>query len=421
MPLRRNLRLLRLAVVSELRGPGLRLLGGFAAAAAAAFGWSQGPNPAGGALVLGAWLGTFYGMGACLWFAYAALRDQNEKQGAVIRSKPVDGAYWVTLLWAGGLSTWFLLMAVAFLAAALAQVPQAGPRSLIAYAAGFVRAAWVLGAMATLSFGLSRMMRSPLGGILVLFAWFCALAGLNYIPVYLRPDYSQNLVLFSSAALFVLFITGSLVERFRRGELRRPLTAGVGILAFGFVVGRAAVAARERAPERIMERSVVFQSIAQQDLQEGARAPGFWLPDGKGGRIRTRDYAGRILLIYLFSARDSRTLRLLDTLDQVAREYGSRGVQPIGVCLSQDQGDGPALVRAGGYRFPIGVDPTTSAVAPHASSSLAAAYRAENLPVLVVTDRRRRVTHVSKLPDQDPAQLRAWIEENLAAESEWHP
>ncbi len=421
MPLRRNLRLLRLAVVSELRGPGLRLLGLFGAAGAAAYAWSQGSSPAGAALVLGAWLGTVYGMGACLWFAYAALRDQNEKQGAVIRSKPVDGAYWVILLWGSGLTTWGLLLLAAFLAAAVAQVPQAGVRSLVVYGAGFLRAAWVLAAMATLSFGFSRMMRSPLGGIIVLFAWFCALAGLNYIPVYLRPDYSQNLGLFSAVGLFVLFLTGALVERLRRGELRRPLVPTLGLVAFGCVVAQAALAAYARSPEQVVERTLVYQNIAQQDLQEGNRAPGFWLPDGRGGQVRTRDYAGRILVIYLFSARDARTVQFLDSLNGIAEDYGSRGVQPIGVCLSQDQGDGPALVRTSGYQFPIGTDPTTSAVAPQASSSLAAAYRAETLPILVVTDRQRRVMHVSKVPVEDSIRLRSWIEARIAAEPEWHP
>lgn len=420
MRLRHNWRLLRLGVVSELRGPGLRILGGVVALSCAVFAWNQGANAVGTALALSSWLGKSFGMAACLWFAYAGIRDQNEKLGAVVRTKPVDGAHWVSLIWATGMLTWLSLLAGAFAAAALAQVPHAGISSLVAHGLGLVRASILVTAMATLSFALSRMMRSPLGGIIILFAWFCALAGLNYIPVFLRPDYTQNFALYAGAGAMLLCLAGWLVERFRRGELRAPALAIIIFLLLGFVTGRAALSARASEPQRLAEQSLVWKGIAAQDMQPGRRAPGFWLPDGRGGTIRTRDYAGRIQLIYLFSGQDLPALHTLRMLDGIAREYGSRGVQPIGVCFSPDQGDGATLVRAGGFRFPIGTDPTTEATDPKPVAATAVAYRAETLPVLVITDRMRNVTRVVQGIDYDAATLRAWVEERIAAEPGWH-
>lgn len=421
MRLRHSGRLIRLGIVSELRGPGLRIFGAVVAVACAAFAWNQGSNAAGTALTLSGWLGKGFGMAAALWFAYVGIRDQNEKLGAVVRTKPIDGAQWVSLIWATGTLTWLALLGGAFLAAAIAQLPHAGLGSLVAHTLGFLRAGVLVAAMATLSFALSRMMRSPLGGIIILFAWFCSLAGLNYIPVYLRPDFTQNFALFAGAAATLFCLTGWLVERARRGELRSPALAVVAFLLLGAATGKAALSARDADPRRLAEQSMMWKAIASQDMQPGRRSPGFWLPDGRGGTIRTRDYAGYIQLHYLFSAQDLPAVRTLQMLDVVAREYGSRGVQPIGICLSPDQGDGPNLVRAGRYRFPIGTDPTTEAVDPKPAAATAIAYRAETVPLLIITDRSRKVTRVAQGIDYDLATLRAWVEERLTAEPEWHP
>src|SRR5438105_12231120 len=50
----------------------------------------------------------------------------------------------------------------------------------------------IVSLIATLCFALSRLLRSPLGGLLILFIWFCAMGGAQFIPLYLRPDYAQN-------------------------------------------------------------------------------------------------------------------------------------------------------------------------------------------------------------------------------------
>src|SRR5947199_71816 len=77
---------------------------------------------------------------------------------------------------------------------------RSGVWSFAAEAWGFGRAAFVVALIATLSYSLARLLRSPLGGLLILFAWFCAMGGAGFIPLFLRPDYAQNAGLFAAAA-----------------------------------------------------------------------------------------------------------------------------------------------------------------------------------------------------------------------------
>jgi hypothetical protein len=417
MSLRSNLRLLRLAVAAELRNPGLRALAVVGAVAAGAYAWNQGSLAGSAASVLSAWLGRGFGVAACLWAAYAAIRDQDAKLGAALRSKPVDGGRWVFLNWAGGLCVWLILLGAAFLGAAAAQLVHAGAASVLSHAAGFGRAAVVVGAMSTVSFALSRLMRSPLGGVLTMFAWFCAMAGVRYIPHYLRPDFVQNLPLYVAAAGGALCLAALVVERYRRGELRRPVLPVAAVLAFALLAVGSGVRAYHAEPSRRAETGE-WRGMANQYLQRGKRVPGFWLPDGRGGVIRTSEYHGRILVIFLFDPQDTGAARTLPALDALAREFGERGVQPIGVCLSSDHADGWLLARGGGYHFPIGSDLTVVRTAPPPESVLATAYDAQTLPMLVVTDRQRRARVTLTDLSYDMAQLRRLVEERLAEEPE---
>ena len=155
-----------------------------------------------------------------------------------------------------------------------------------------------------------------------------------------------------------------------------------------------------------------------QHIEPGQQVPGFWLPDGRGGLVRTKDHRGKVLLIYMFAADDLIAARTLPALERIAKEYDGKGVQPIGVCLSPDHGDGAALVRTGGYRFPIGSDPTTLKTASPPESAVATAYDVQLLPALVVTDRRRRARQVLTGLPVDLALLRKLVDERLSAEPE---
>lgn len=410
------LRLIRLGIGGELRNPGLRVLALVGILGVGAFAWSNGNIPGTTSVVLSLWLGRAYGIAAALWFGYAAIRDQDARGGAVLRVKPVDGAQWVLVMWATGVSVWLILTATGFLAAALAQLPQAGMVALASQGLAFLRAAVVVAVASTLSFTMSRIFRSPLGGIVTMFAWFCAIAGLKYIPRYLHLDYAQNQWLFAAVGLFLLGLVALMVERVRRGEFRRPLVPIVVVTALLLLAVGAGARAVTRSPALYGKIPTVWDQIASQYIEEGKRAPGFWLPDGRGGIVRTADYAGKILLIYLFPAGDLEAARVLPMLEIIASEFGEQGVQPLGVCFSPDHGDGWALARAGGYSFPIGSDLSTLQTGSPPEAAVAIAYDVITLPVLVVTDRGRRVRAIDTSGSPRVDDIRRLVEERLREE-----
>lgn len=416
--LQANLRLIQLGVRGHLRNPGLRMLALFGMVTAAAVAWSQGSTAGSTSIALTGWLGRAFGVAACLWMGYSANRDQNDREGAVIRSKPLDGAAWVTTLWLTGTLVWLAILGAAFAAAAAAQLPQAGAVSLTAHLIGFGRAGIVLAIAATLAFSLSRLMRSPLGGVIIMFAWFCAMGGLKLIPAFLQPEYSQNTLLYVAAGAAMVCLTGALVERCRRGEMRRvPLVPLAGLAVFLAAAAGGAALAYQKQPNPNAAEFTIWSRISRQHVLPGLRTPGFWLPDGKGGTVRTAAYRGKILVLYFFSARDTESARMLTALDLITREYGPRGVQPIGICLSPDHGDGWTLARSG-YHFPIGIDLSTVTATDPPEAATAIAYDAQTLPLLVVTDRSRRVTSIVRTPDSTADSLRPMLEERLQAEPE---
>jgi len=410
--LRSTLRLIRLGLAAELRNPALRFLALAGALAAGTFGWNAEGSPASTAIGLATWLGRAYGIAACLWLGYAAVRDQNEQLGGVLRSKPVDGAQWVLVNWASGSILWLVLLVFPFVGAAIGQLPHQGPASILAEAIGLVRAAQIVLLVGTLSYGLSRMMRSPLGGLIVLLAWFCAMVGFGLIPSYLQPDYTQNGPLYLSAAATMLAAAGLVVERFRRGELRKVMVPFAAVLLLGAVTAAGANRVYRAAPKPEKNEPSVWEQISMQHLERGRRVPGFRLPDGKGGFVGTAAHHGKIQLIYLFAGGDPESGRMLLNLENARRKYGDRGVQPLGVCISTDHGDGWVLSRAGGLGYPVGSDQSTISTARSGSATLIA-YDVDSLPVLVVTDRRRIVRAIVQQPTADPGELTRIIEQQL--------
>lgn len=411
-------RLVRLAMVAELRSPGIRLIAITGAVAAGIYAWSAGELAGSAGLMLAAWLGRIYGIAACLWFAATGLRDLNPRTGAILRSKPVSGGRWVFVGWLAGVLIWLALLALAFFAAALAQLPAAGTASLASHGLAFIRAGLTVLVVGSMSYALSRILCSPLGGILVMFAWFCTVGGVEYLPSYLRPDYAQNLPFFLPAAALLVFMVAFLVEPFRRGELRRALLASVGLLLLVLSSAAGALRAYRTAPRVALERDTIAERIAIQHLEIGTRIPGFWLPDGKGGVVRTADYPGKVLLIYLFAADDMEAARTLPALETILRRFGGRGVQPIAVCLSPDHWDGWALARGGGYSFPVASDRATAVAASPPDAPIASAYDADILPTLVITDRRRRAREERIEPSYTADVLAFLVNERLAEEPE---
>src|SRR5207302_9114367 len=139
--------------------PGIRAIGVLGAVVAAAYAFSLREIPGTAGVVLAVWLGRTYGVAAGLWFSYQAVRDQAGRSGAILRSKPVDGAAWVFVTWLTGISLWLLLLAAAFAAAAIAGAFGGGAASFLAEGWGFLRAAYMVVTITALCYSLARLLR----------------------------------------------------------------------------------------------------------------------------------------------------------------------------------------------------------------------------------------------------------------------
>lgn len=410
-----NLRLLQLGILAEMRNPAIRTIMLIAAVFGAAMGWVAGPGAGPAAVALTALLARAVGLAATLHLAYGANRDLSETGGAAYRSKPMNGAYWVLHRCLAGVCTWLAVLALAFGAAALLALFRGGPAAIPAYLLGFVRAALVVAPLAAAGFAMARMMRSPLGGIIIAFFWFSAIAGGQFIPVFLQPEYAQNNLLIWGAALLLLAIAALWVERLRRGEFRSAVPAVAGALVALLLFAAGASVALAREPDRLMRFGTVEDLMSLQYARRGAEMPGFWLHDGKGGLVRTRDHAGKILMVYIFDARSSSSAAALTALEKIARKHGPQGVQPIAIAISPDHGDGPALAWTGGHTFPIAYDRAVMRLSPP-SSSIVDAFDIQELPLLVVTNRRRRIVEYRAFETVDESVLSYLAAERLREE-----
>ncbi len=414
----RSLRLVLLGYRGGLRNAGLRLLAITAAVSAAVIAWNQPEAAASTSLMLASLYARIFGIAACLNASAIAIRDLDPKTGGIFRSKPVDGAHWVLLNWATTLLVWVTLLGVALGGGMAGRLAQGDFASIGMYSLGFARAASVLTVLMTLSFALSRLFRSPLGAVIAVFVWFCAMAGARFLPEMAQPEFMQNRELFWSLAAAVLAPTALIVERGRRGELRQPLPALglVALLIGGVLLG--SVRAESRYAKVGEAAATIWDQMGMQHIELGKRVPGFWLPDGRGGTVRTAAFPGKILLIYLFTAEDLEAGRVLTALDRVRKKYGDSGVQPIGVCLSLDHGDGYALANTSGLGFPIGADLSTRKAGTPPVSAMADAYNAQILPYLAVTDRRHIVRHLGSDARPSDGELDRLIQQRLMEEPE---
>ncbi len=391
--MQRLLQLLRLGLVHELRNSSLRRPALAAAILTGLAAVLLRNSPAYASIALGDWLGSLYGLAGGVWVTTRAATDLHggKDQGALFRAKPGDGAQRLLVDWVCGIGLWLVLLAGGFLMP-VAIFAASGATGLLSPLAAMGRAATQVIILVTLAFTATRALRWPPAGILATIGWFVL------DPAFRRwgisAAYAQN-----SGAWLLLVVLGVvgvalILERSRRGEPYRHWTtaAVLGALAMS-VFGSAALAYRGR-PTHTEVTATWWRRMEAQELRVGDRIPGLSLPDGRGGILRTADYPGKILLVLLFSASDPEAVASLEALQSVQREFGTEGVQPLGVCISPNVADRWAIARVGEYRFPIGLDTSATASDRAPASAVMRAYQAAELPLLVVTDRQRIVRQI---------------------------
>ncbi len=161
-----------------------------------------------------------------------------------------------------------------------------------------------------------------------------------------------------------------------------------------------------------------MELLSEQTVTVGMRAPGFLLPGQDGKPVSLSQFPGRIMIVALWNARDSESVFLLARLREIKEKYGSRGAQPVAICLCEDSGAATTFALGESLPYPVVTDwGTHNAAKPFEMSPMATAYDCDNLPKLVVTDRRRRVMKILQGTDAyDGPELENAVKERLAAE-----
>lgn len=379
-----------------LRGAPLRI----ALLFSALLGWSVGN--AGGlgaglsALAAGDAAATYMALVAVYWLSMMAARDAAVSATAIVLSKPQPTERLVAARFLGGYAQVLLLLVLMFAGAAVSRWVHSGTLAgAHAYLLQYARAAVAVFFASSLAYSLSLMAGTPLAGALAGMYWIVTLAGQEHLAKVYYPYYTQNLASFALLGICLVSLTALLHRRSRRGAARPAMWCGVGAAVGGALGPGLALNAAAHGHDPLMRESPFMAEVSRQDAVMEGRSPGFTLPDQRGRLVSLSDTPGRVFLIAILDPRSEEGVLLLDRLRDLHGRYGSQGVLPVAVCISNDQGAARTVATGERLRYPVLTDwgshhaPKTADASP-----IAGAFRLTDTPYLAITDRRRRIRHV---------------------------
>ena len=142
------------------------------------------------------------------------------------------------------------------------------------------------------------------------------------------------------------------------------------------------------------------------DVVLGTPCPDFRLRSVEGATVSRDDFRDKAVLVVMFICNHCPYVQAVeDRIIALAREYGPKGVQLVGICSNDPTGypeDAPAKLlarsRAKGYGFPYLVDE---------SQDVARAFDAVCTPDIYVYDRNRRLAYHGRIDDNwnDPKKV----------------
>lgn len=371
-----------------------------AALLAFAFGLTQG-DTAGQGVALAAY-GTaeaawrYLGLISIVWMSLAAVRETTLRTDILIFSKPQPTERLALVKFLGAFTQILLILFALFAGAALGGLLFGnGLRGVEVYLFQFVRVAGILFFAASASYTLALLFDSPIAGALIGLYWVMTLSGKEFLAKFYFPSYLQNLSAYVALGLGLLCVTLLRYRRARRGATLPPLWVQVGAPVFLLLAVWLIWTTIRDGHDPQIRRHPVMESLGEQDASIGQRAPGFLLPDQNGRQTGLSDFPGKILLIALISPREPDSVLLLERLSEMQSRFGAQGVQPIAICFSEDNSAAITFARGERLAYPVVSDWGTYNVPIRSEMSpLAGAYRADMLPRVVVTDRRRRVQEI---------------------------
>jgi DsbE subfamily thiol:disulfide oxidoreductase len=142
-------------------------------------------------------------------------------------------------------------------------------------------------------------------------------------------------------------------------------------------------------------------------IAPGMPAPAFELPTLDGKSLGTAALRGRIVLLNFWASWCGPCRTEMPVLNQLAKQYGPRGVTVVGVNVEPERAPALEWLKATPVNFPVLFD---------ADSHVSAAYQVTGMPTTVILDRKGvvRYVHKSYVPGTENEyldQIRALIRE----------
>ena len=357
-----------------------------------------------------------------VWMSMTALKDSASRTRIILLSRPQPGETLAIQRFIGGyIQALGLLLSLFAGTMAMRLLGGTPVAQLAAFLPQFMRAAGACFFAASLAFTLAALSDSPIAGLLGGLYSLLILAGKEYLARIYDPAPVQNVGAYCCLGLAVVLCAARFYRAKRRGSASPPVWGlpGAGLALAAAVVLFTSAARNGHDPHTHLNPSL--ELVAAQDTQAGLRAAGFLLPDQNGTQVTLADFPGRVLAIALFSPHDVDTGAALSMLSDIQRKYAGKGVQVVGVCLSEDNSAVPSLARGDALPFPVVTDWGTNAVPEKlAMSPVAGAYRATALPCVAVTDRRKRVIDIVRGASvTDGRSVAELIEKAISAEPVW--
>jgi hypothetical protein len=361
----------------------------------------------------------YLGFVAILWMSLLAIRETTLRTDILIFSKPQPSERLALVKFLGGFGQLLLILGALFLGAFCGRLfTGGGVTGAEVYLVQYVRVAGILFFAASASYTLALLFDSAIAGVLIGLYWIMTLSGKEYLAKFYFPAYSQNLLAFVVLGLGLLCLTLNLHRRSRRGGVPAAAWVRFGAPVCLFLSGWLFWMVIRDGHDPQIRRHPILERMSEQDASMGNRAPGFLLPDQNGRLIGLSDFPGKILVVALFTPREPESVLLLNRLAEIQAQFGAQGVQPIALCLCEDSGAGFTFAQGERLPYPVVTDwGTYNAPIQSEISPLGGAYRGDVLPMLVVTDRRRRIQSIlSGSQSYDGDALEKQVRTRLAAE-----
>jgi thiol-disulfide isomerase/thioredoxin len=122
-------------------------------------------------------------------------------------------------------------------------------------------------------------------------------------------------------------------------------------------------------------------------LANGNLAPGFQLDSLAGSRVNLADYRGQVVLLNFWASWCGPCRKEMPILEQVYKQYKSKGVALVGVNVEPNSGDALNYLKATPVTFPILFD---------RDSAVSKAYQVQGMPNTVILDRAGRVRFIHR-------------------------